>query len=121
MYNIETIIYLLIISLATFRVANMLYEEALPFNIGIIFRHIMGIRYPDYSGNKEYLNLKETIDVFLSGERRPKFKKNTLSELVACFWCLSIWVAFILIFLNSFVLNLILASSTLAIIIKEKF
>lgn len=127
MYDLGFFIKLIVFSLACFRLTNMFYEEAMPFYIGLRIRHLAGIRYPNFQDG--HLTLKEVIynyqNKMLSDTQR--ISMNGFAELFNCFWCLSVWSAFVLVSLAylfpefGFYFVIILCVSSLAIIIKEKF
>jgi len=62
---------LLVLALATWRLTSLLNREAGPFGLLTKFRHLIGIRYDEYSN---------------------VYGKNQIAEMVTCHWCLSVWV-----------------------------
>lgn len=84
---------LLVLSLATYRIANILYEERIAEPIRKVFGYD-GISYPD----------------------------TWLGYLFSCFRCLSVWSALCALVLYIYAVPLvwILAASAMAILIKER-
>lgn len=71
------LVHLLVNSLSTWRVSNMLVNEGGPFGIFKFIREMMGIQH-DYQGN-----------VVGIPDDKP---------LLSCLWCTSVWVAGIMMF-----------------------
>lgn len=62
----------LLLILATWRVTYLLSTEAAPFELAARFRHLIGVRYNE--GSKPYAT-------------------NELAKMVLCPFCLSVWIA----------------------------
>ncbi len=90
--------------LATWRLASMLSTEDGPWDIFARLRHAIGLRYDEWS-NPIYL--------------------NTLAKGIVCFWCVSVWLAFVAAFFSPFTGGIVdfivnwLAISAVAIFINE--
>lgn len=66
-----TPITLLILSLATWRIASLLAREAGPFDLLSKLRYRLGVRY---------------------NERSQAYGTTSLSEGILCLWCNSVWI-----------------------------
>ena len=62
---------IIILCLATWRLTSLLNTESGPYNVMARLRHLIGVRHDEYSN---------------------VYGKNQIAEMVACHWCLSIWV-----------------------------
>ena len=62
---------IIILCLATWRLTSLLNIESGPFGLLSKFRLLIGIRVDEYSN---------------------VYGKNQIAEMVACHWCLSIWI-----------------------------
>lgn len=75
----ETAIWVLGMSLVSWRVTHLLVHEDGPFNILGKFRHLIGVRYD---------------------ARSVPYGSNVIGEAFTCMWCLSVWVG---VFLSVFI------------------
>lgn len=105
MYN------LILLSLSTWRMSSMIRDEAGPYSIFERFRAWAGITEAYYNGKRE---------LYSNG--------TLLSDILQCFWCLSIWVGaivaliavvFRVISLSEFIFYT-LSNSAIAILIETK-
>lgn len=101
---IETFFYLLILSLAVWRLTSLLVREDGPWNVLARFRTAIGVHYDEYS--------------------KP-YGTNMLASALTCTWCASVWIsAFAALFCETsqtfvgYVLTA-LALSALSILIDE--
>lgn len=58
-------------ALAVWRISHLFVEEAGPFDILAKFRHILGVRYDQFS---------------------VPYGESVAAQLFTCVWCLSVWV-----------------------------
>ena len=79
------LITVLLISIANWRISNMVQYEDGPFDIFIKFRNLIGLT------KVEDLPLNEQL---LYPEDEFVHDGNFFAKLVECIWCLSIWVGF---------------------------
>lgn len=79
--NLVDTLHLLVIGLATYRIALLLVEEAGPFEVFGKLRHAVGVRYDAKS---------------------EQYATNELAKLFLCVWCMSIWVGVIITILLYF-------------------
>ncbi len=125
-FNLNLLIELFVLTFAVFRFTNMIVYEALPFHLGLKLRHYLGVKYVMYKNEDRtnyYYSLEDVIDLYKSKvlDNLDRFSVHSISELVSCFWCCSIWVSslFVLIrFINFeiyFVLLIILSISAFSI------
>jgi hypothetical protein len=101
---IWTIVSLIALPFAVWRVSSVLVNEAGPFDMMTKLRNFVGIRYNEYS---------------------EMYTTNTSADLFTCVWCMSVWVSVLLVALlflqeqiSAFV-NLVFAASAIAIMIDE--
>ena len=114
------LITILLISVANWRISNMIQREDGPFDIFVRFREFIGLT------RVEDLPLNEQL---LYPNNEFVHNGNFFAKLVECIWCLSVWVGFaISLYLG--ITNIIeaslvpiyaLASSALTILISTKF
>lgn len=98
---------LLILILATYRIANLFVDdsEGGPWDILHMIRYYAGVKYDD--------------------ERR-KYGTNVLAKSMICFWCFSPWVAIVVVLISlipywiGFYLLLPFALSSGALVVKNK-
>lgn len=64
----------IVIGLVSWRIASLLKEESGPFDILSKFRHLIGFRYVEPSGELQL--------------------SNELALMISCVWCSSLWIAF---------------------------
>lgn len=76
------ILHLIVLALATWRMSSLIATEKGPYNILGRLRKLSGVTYDKNNGSY--------------------YPTNTLSELVLCIWCLSPWIAAILVILYYF-------------------
>lgn len=60
----------LVLALATWRLASLLAVETGPFDVFVRVRHLLGVRYDDYS---------------------VMYSANWIGKGVICIWCNSVW------------------------------
>jgi hypothetical protein len=95
---IETIL----LALAVWRLTSLLVDEDGPLDIFVKFRHLIGVRYDEYSN---------------------KYGKNVIANALLCHWCMSVWIGLLLAPLSKYSVNIpmlivvALALSALSIII----
>ena len=91
--------------LATWRLSSLIAFESGPFDVFGRIRHIVGVRYDEYS--------------------QPTIFKNTFARGIVCFWCVSVWWGFPAAFLSPYSTNIFwfvvnwLAISGLAIMFND--
>lgn len=102
-----TFVTLLILGLASWRVANFLVMEDGPYDISGKFRHFIGVRYAEHNA--------------------IPFGTNIVAQAFTCVWCLSFWVSLLMVliyyFMGDFLIMqgvaLILALSTIVILLDS--
>lgn len=72
---------LIVVALASFRIASLLVDEAGPFDMFGKLRHLVGVRYNAQS---------------------ERIGESELAKAFNCVWCLSIWSGFVLAVLMFF-------------------
>lgn len=99
------IMTVLLLPFATWRISSVLHREDGPFCIAQRLREIVGVKYDDFSA---------------------PYGENVFSQALACMWCLSVWVALVLmlfvVYLPQQMSAIIVAPfglSALAIIVDE--
>lgn len=70
-----TLLQFLILSLATYRISNLLIDESGPFELLDIFRYKIGVRHND---------------------KNIPYGLNQFAELFTCIYCLSIWIGVVI-------------------------
>lgn len=94
---------LVVLSLATWRITNLLVHEDGPGDIFVKLRSFIGVRFDEHSN---------------------RYGTNMVAQAFTCVWCLSIWIAAIMtlsinhVYLHIYVLHL-LAISAGSILIEE--
>lgn len=83
----------ILLSLACWRICFLLIEDYGPKDIFIKFRYMIGVRY---IVNGSEVTLPDMIILEKSNLNLEKHYLNNLSEMFSCYYCLSIYVAFIL-------------------------
>jgi len=68
----QSVVSLLMLVLACWRLTSLLVEENGPFDIFAKFRHLIGIRN-------------------IEGSKTP-YGTNVVAEMMSCLWCCSMWV-----------------------------
>jgi hypothetical protein len=102
LFILTNIVLFLLIGLATWNLSSLLVQENGPFAIFSRLRHALGVRY--------------TPDQIV-------YAANPIAELFTCVWCMSRWIALLLVLLVLLLPNvmmwalMILAASTVAILI----
>jgi len=69
-----TLVNLIAIILATYRLSSLVVDEAGPFNMFVKFRELLGIRH-DETGQINCV------------------PDNIMANLCSCLWCMSLWIA----------------------------
>lgn len=129
-FNLNLLIEIFVLSIATFRLSNMIVYEALPFHAGLRLRHFLGVKYIAYKdeyGENYYYNLDDVIKYYKKNllNKLDQYSVHSISELVSCLWCCSVWVSGILMLLRFvsfdtyFVIILILSVSALSITVER--
>lgn len=100
-----SLLNLIILGLATWRVSSLLVNESGPFGIFIKIREVTGIQH-DKNG-----------DAYLIPD-------NVFAQILSCVWCCSVWVAFFweiiyLVLPQSIVAALPFALSAIAVVVQS--
>lgn len=97
---------LFIVGLVVWRISNLLVNEEGPFDIFVLLRRIVGVRYDEYS---------------------VAYGKNVVARALTCVWCTSFWVSLVccpLVFIGISanipdIILAVLALNSIAILINE--
>lgn len=117
-----SLVDLIVLALATWRLSSLLVGEDGPFDIFRSFRSFVGAGEFSQAGmDAERLTPQEIERVMMNAGRPEGF----LAGLLSCVWCTSIWVALALalaVYLLptiTFYVALVFALSTMAILVQE--